>query len=104
MEKLSTENRCWTLALAALLVHLTLNFARGPGALLEPSLAFEDGRDIFAFYYNQRDPASVLRFYVGYISLVPNLIGYLTLGLDASVAAVCLRILPWLLNGIALAL
>jgi hypothetical protein len=95
---------CRLLALAAFFCHLALNFMRGPGALLEPALPYEDGRDIFAFYYDERDPASVLRSFAGYVSLVPNLIGYLTLALDPLAAARCLRLLPWLLNALALSL
>ncbi len=101
---LSDDGRCRVLAVTALLAHLALNFARGPGPLLEPSLAYEDGRDMFAFYYNERDPSSVLRFFAGYVSLVPNLIGFLTLALDGTLAALCLRIVPWLLNALALSL
>ncbi len=33
---------------------------------------------MFAFYTNNRGPAGVFRFYSGYISLVPNLVGYVS--------------------------
>ncbi len=102
--RLSPEAACRLLFAAAFLAHLTLNFARGPGAILDPALAFEDGRDVFAFYYAERDPASVLRFFAGYVSLLPNLLGYLTLALEPVAAALALRVLPWLLDAFALAL
>ena len=54
-----------------------LSLARDPAALTLPVLMVEDARFLFGFYYQHRDPASIFRFYFGYVSLVPNLVGYL---------------------------
>lgn len=56
-----------------------LSFLRQPGAYLSPILAFEDGRDVFAFYYNHPEPSGIFRFYNGYIALLPNLWGWLVM-------------------------
>ncbi|HVX12355.1 MAG TPA: hypothetical protein VHC22_14325 [Pirellulales bacterium] len=51
-------------------------FAKAPHLYLRPPLAYEDGRDLFSFYFEHREPESILRSYNGYVSLVPNLAGY----------------------------
>jgi hypothetical protein len=51
-------------------------FAKAPNLYLRPPLFYEDGRDLFSFYFEHRGPESILRSYAGYVSLVPNLIGY----------------------------
>lgn len=96
--------RVLALTVIAFFVHLGANFWRGPASVLEPALVFEDGRDIFAFYYDDRSVSSVLRFYGGYVSLVPNSIGYLVMGLPTELAAILLRVVPWALNALALSL
>ena len=59
----------------ALVVPLLL-FLKNPYMLLWPPLHAEDGTQMLAYYYCPRDPGSILRFYNGYVSLVPNAIGY----------------------------
>jgi len=54
-----------------------LIFARNPDALLFPVLHAEDGPFVFQYFYGNRDPASVLRHYEGYLALGPNIVGYL---------------------------
>lgn len=51
-----------------------------------PVLAFEDGRDMFAFYFNNGSPAGILRFYNGYVSILPNAIGWTAMRLPLSVS------------------
>jgi hypothetical protein len=51
-------------------------FAKAPHLYLRPSLIYEDGRDLFSFYFEHREPESILRSYNGYVSLVPNIVGY----------------------------
>lgn len=55
---------------------MLIAFLRTPSAFLQPVVAFEDGSNMFAFYYNNRAPDSILRHYQGYTSLLPNLVGY----------------------------
>lgn len=45
-------------------------------ALTLPVLGHEDGRELFAFYFNHPSPTEILRYYGGYVSLVPNAIGW----------------------------
>ncbi len=44
--------------------------------VLLPVLGHEDGRDMLAFYFNDGSPWGILRYYGGYVSLVPNAIGW----------------------------
>lgn len=50
---------------------------RSPDALRFPELAFEDGNQMLAFYFNSPHPSSIFRFYNGYIQLLPNMIAWL---------------------------
>lgn len=50
----------------------------GRWAFVLPTMACEDGQMMFAYYLSQPAPWGVLRFYYGYISLLPNLVGYLS--------------------------
>lgn len=59
---------------------MVVHWGRDPGLFLVPGLPYEDGRDFFAFYYNHRQPGAVLRFYAGYVSLLPNALGWLLVG------------------------
>lgn len=81
-----------------------VHFFRDSASFLLPPLSYEDGRDFFAFFYNHRDPDSILRFYAGYVSLVPNLVGYLAMGLPTSWAPRALAWIPGLFAALACAL
>jgi hypothetical protein len=50
---------------------------RNYNAFVLPALYWEDGTMLFAFYTNDPSPLGLFRFYNGYISLLPNLAGYL---------------------------
>ena len=71
----------WLGGLGVLAAVAAVHFFREPASYLLPPLSYEDGRDFFAFFYNHREPAAILRFYAGYVSLIPNLVGYLVLAL-----------------------
>lgn len=45
-------------------------------AVLLPILGHEDGRDMFAFYFNNSSPCYILRYYAGYVSVLTNAIGW----------------------------
>jgi len=72
-------------------------FVRAPRALLLPTLRVEDGHDVFAHFYQNRGLVEVLRFKGGYLPLLPNLIGYLSVRLPT-------RMIPYALTWIPLAL
>lgn len=84
-----------------LLTVAAVSFFRDPTSYLLPPLAYEDGRDMFAFFYNHREPGAVLRFYNGYISLVPNLVGYGAMGLPTPWVPKALALVPLLFASLA---
>lgn len=81
----------------------TLSFLREPGGYLSPILAYEDGRDVFAFYYNHPEPGSILRSYNGYVSFLPNLWGWLVMRGPVELAPYLLAGGPLLLSSLAFA-
>jgi len=90
-------------ALFAFAGALALSFLRDPGAFAQPPLLFEDGRDVFGFYYERRDLASLLRAHAGYLVLVPNLFGWLALAAPTALAPRLLALFPLLLASAAFA-
>jgi hypothetical protein len=90
----------WLLALAVFLVL----FLKSPAMLLAPPLHAEDGTQMLAYYYCPRGPAGILRFYNGYVSLVPNAIGWLALRAPIEWAPTLLALAPFVLTGICLLL
>lgn len=56
-----------------------------PG-MMSPPLFNEDGPNMIDFYTDSHDPARIFRFYGGYVSVGPNLIGYLAGFLPLAVA------------------
>jgi len=69
-------------------------FVRAPTVLTLPSLQAEDGRSVFAHFYHHRELAQLLRFKAGYIPLVANLIGYLSVRVPIRMAPYVLTWLP----------
>lgn len=68
----------WRLQLLVLFSAVGLFFLlRSFYAFTLPDLACEDGSEMFAYYTNHPTPGYILRSYSGYISLLPNLVGYL---------------------------
>jgi hypothetical protein len=64
----------WPIATA--LVVAAIVFSRNADGFLHPVLFGEDGTQLFAFYDRERGFDAVLRSYAGYVSLVPNLLGW----------------------------
>ncbi len=60
------------------IITLLVIFYRSYTAFRYPILLFEDGKIMLAFYMNNPDPAGVFRYYNGYISLLPNIVGYVS--------------------------
>ena len=68
----------WILLLGAV---GSILFLRAPETILSPALLFDDGQKVFAYFYEHRSAAEILRFRSGYIPLIGNLIGYLSVRL-----------------------
>ena len=85
--------------IALFLVVPLLLLLKNPDLLLWPPLHAEDGTQMLAYYYCPRDPGSILRFYNGYVSLVPNAIGYLSLRAPIELAPSLLALVPFVLTG-----
>ena len=64
----------WTVFLACFLIIGAKNSFNG---ILYPLLYNEDGRNIFAIFYNQHQFENIFISYASYIRVIPNLIGYL---------------------------
>lgn len=58
------------LAIVAVLV------ARSSNAFLYPVMWGEDGTELFLYYLDRRAPSAIIHFYQGYVSLLPNLVGW----------------------------
>ncbi|MEN8006032.1 MAG: hypothetical protein ABFS42_03415 [Candidatus Krumholzibacteriota bacterium] len=67
-------------------------------AVFYPILYNEDGRQMVAWFVNNPHPGEIFRFYAGYTSLFPNLIGYL------SVTVFPLPVVPYLFVAVSLSL
>ena len=67
---------------------------RAPEMVLAPSLPWDEGSKVFPHFYEQREPAQILRFKSGYLPLIGNLIGYTAIRLPT-------RIIPYAFVGSA---
>jgi hypothetical protein len=65
----------WFMFCVPIIVFIFL--ARDFNALFKPVLELEDGSQMFGYYYNFDGLGSLLRWYLGYLSLLPNILGYL---------------------------
>lgn len=61
----------------AMLLVLVVIVLRDPSVIMAPPAVFEDGRELLEFYQYNRAPAGIFRDYAGYVSLGPNLLGYI---------------------------
>jgi hypothetical protein len=77
-----------------LLAGATLTYFRDPNLYRLPIAAYEDGRDMFGYFYNHPEPSSVWRFYNGYVSLVPNAAGYLAARMPTPRIPLALALFP----------
>jgi len=66
--------------------------------LVAPELRAEDGRHIFAYFYEHRRLAALIRFKSGYIPFLPNLLGFLAVRLPARATPYFLTIVPTFLT------
>jgi hypothetical protein len=80
-----------------------LSLARDPNLLAAPPLLFEDGRDVFGFFYEHRELSALWRAHAGYLVFAPNLFGWLALAAPVELAPVLLALFPLLLASAAFA-
>ena len=73
---MSHDQKHWFAWIALFLAVLGIVFLRAPEVVLTPSLQWDEGSKVFAHFYEQREPAQILRFKSGYLPLIGNLIGY----------------------------
>ena len=64
------------------------------GYFVNPDLRAEDGKMVYAFFFQSRDLREVLRFKAGYMPLVPNLLGYVAARLPPSAVPYFLALVP----------
>ncbi len=86
------NRRVLFLSIAAILILRCFN------AVFFPILHCEDGTEMLAYYANHPALSGILRFYAGYISLLPNLIGFL------STSLLPLHLAPYVMVAFSLAL
>ena len=84
----------WFAWIALFLAVLGIVFLRAPEMVLAPSLLWDEGCKVFAYFYEHREPAQILRFKSGYLPLIGNLIGYAAVRLPT-------RIIPYAFVGSA---
>ena len=73
---MSPDQKHWFASIALFLAVVGIIFLRAPEVVLTPSLQWDEGSKVFAHFYEQREPAQILRFKSGYLPLIGNLIGY----------------------------
>ncbi|MDH4101477.1 MAG: hypothetical protein OEV28_12990, partial [Nitrospirota bacterium] len=73
-------------------------FLRAPQVLLMPSLQADDGINVFAYFYENPEPENIFRFKAGYIPLLANLIGYISIKLPTSLIPYGMTWLPLLIT------
>lgn len=84
----------WFSWIALFLAVLGIVFLRAPEMVLAPSLLWDEGCKVFAYFYEHREAARILRFKSGYVPLIGNLIGYAAVRLPT-------RIIPYAFVGSA---
>jgi hypothetical protein len=84
----------WFAWIGLFLAVLAIVVFRAPEAVLTPSLLWDEGSKVFAHFYENREPAQILRFKSGYLPLIGNLIGYAAVRLPT-------RIIPYAFVGSA---
>ncbi len=91
---MSPGQKHWFAWITLFLAVLGIIFFRAPEMVLTPSLLWDEGRNVFAHFYEQREPAQILRFKSGYLPVIGNLIGYLAVRFPT-------RLIPYALVGSA---
>ncbi len=78
LARLSAESRLKSIAVAiGIFAILAL---RSRNALVLPTMAVEDGRDMLAFFFNDHSILGIFRLYGGYVSFIPHLLAWLCVG------------------------
>jgi len=80
---------------------MILTFVRSHNAYIYPILHYEDGTIMFAYYINHPAVAGIFRFNGGYISLLPNGIGYIATRLPLVFAPYFMGIISLLISACA---
>lgn len=73
-------------------------YFRDPRVVLQPSMEVEDGTLIFQHFYQNRGFLELLRFKAGYVPLIPNILGYLSVRVPTTWAAHWLTVAPFLVS------
>lgn len=104
IDKLMAEYYALIIFALAILISLILIF-RNYNAVFYPILLNEDGALMLAYYWNNPHLVEVFRFYNGYTSLFPNLIGYiLTSWLPMEIVAYAMVTIALILSTIMLSI
>ena len=89
----------WLTALACLAICVLRDL---PGAL-SPPVRLEDAVYMLSFYWQDTDPANILRYYAGYVSIGPNLVGYVAGNAPGTVGIYILHWVPLVMAACAFA-
>lgn len=90
------HSRAWSWP-ALLLLITVITVWRSYDFVSHPELRAEDGLKVFTFFYEHRDVSYLLHFKAGYVPLLPNLLGWLTVRLPARVMPYFMTVVPTLL-------
>lgn len=88
----------WPVLLALILLVLCF---RSYGAILHPTLRVEDGAKIYAYFHDHRGFRQLFRFKSGYMPLLPNVLGYLSVRLPPPASPYFMAVAPTLLSAFA---
>lgn len=76
---LASENPVRAVVIFLAIISILAIRSRHP--LLLPTMAFEDGRDMLAYFFNDHSIRGIMRLPNGYVMFLPNLIAWLSVGL-----------------------
>lgn len=99
--KLPLPRLQWSILLSVLFLII---FTRAPFMLMYPPLQVEDGAYVFAHFYQKIEIGEIFRAKSGYIPLISNLIGYLSVRLPTRLIPYGLSWLPLLITLLAYSL
>lgn len=88
----------WPLLLALVLAVLGI---RSYDVIVHPTMRVEDGAKVYAYFHDHRGLAHLFRFKSGYMPLLPNVVGYLSVRLPPQWAPYFLAVAPTLLSAFA---
>lgn len=82
---------------------LVLFVLRDASGALSPPVRLEDATNMLSFYWKDSDPSKLLREYAGYLSLGPNLVGYIAGNLPGLLTIYVLHWVPLIMAACAFA-